>query len=46
MFLMSPNESDKTPPPKQIIHDYSLHNQVLENVSSAKYLELLWSAPS
>ena len=23
---------------KQIIHDYSLHNQVLENVSSAKYL--------
>ena len=24
--------------PKQIIHDYSLHNQVLENVPSAKYL--------
>ena len=28
----------KHPLPKQIIHDYSLHNQVLENVSSAKYL--------
>ena len=26
------------PIPKQIIHDYSLHNQVLENVSSVKYL--------
>ena len=26
------------PVPKQIIHDYSLHNEVLENVSSAKYL--------
>ena len=24
--------------PKQIIHGYSLHNQVLENVSSVKYL--------
>ena len=24
--------------PKQIIHDYSLHNQVLENIPSAKYL--------
>ena len=24
--------------PKQIIHGYPLHNQVLENVSSAKYL--------
>ena len=28
----------KHPFPKQIIHDYSLHNQVLENVPSAKYL--------
>ena len=28
----------KHPLPKQIIHDYSLHNQVLGNVSSAKYL--------
>ena len=28
----------KHPLPKHIIHDYSLHNQVLENVSSAKYL--------
>ena len=28
----------KHPLPKQIVHDYSLHNQVLENVSSAKYL--------
>ena len=28
----------KHPLPKQIIHDYSLHNQVLENVPSAKYL--------
>ena len=28
----------KHPLPKQIIHDYSLHNQVLENVSFAKYL--------
>ena len=28
----------KHPIPKQIIHDYSLHNQVLENVPSAKYL--------
>ena len=34
--------------PKQIIHDYSLHNQVLENVPSAKYLgititdDLVW----
>ena len=27
-----------TPPPKEIIHGYTLHNQVLENVSSAKYL--------
>ena len=27
----------KHPLPKQIIHDYSLHNQVLENVPSAKY---------
>ena len=26
------------PLPKQIIHDYFLHNQVLENVPSAKYL--------
>ena len=30
--------SDKTPPHKQIVHGYLLHNQVLENVSSAKYL--------
>ena len=29
------------PLPKQIIHDYSLHNQVLENVSSAKYLGII-----
>ena len=28
----------KHPLPKQIIHDNSLNNQVLENVSSAKYL--------
>ena len=28
----------KHPLPKQIIHDYSLHNHVLENVQSAKYL--------
>ena len=28
----------KHPLPKQIIHDYSLHNQGLENVPSAKYL--------
>ena len=28
----------KHPLPKQIIHDYSLHNQVLENVPSATYL--------
>ena len=28
----------KHPLPKTIIHDYSLHNQVLENVPSAKYL--------
>ena len=28
----------KHPTPKQIIHDCPLHNQVLENVSSAKYL--------
>ena len=28
----------KHPLPKQIIHYYSLHNQVLENVSSAKYI--------
>ena len=28
----------KHPLPKQIIHDYALHNQVLENVPSAKYL--------
>ena len=28
----------KHPLPKQIIHDYSLHNQVLGKVSSAKYL--------
>ena len=30
----------KHPLPKQIIHDYSLNNRVLENVSSAKYLEI------
>ena len=28
----------KHPLPKQIIHDYSLQNQILENVSSAKHL--------
>ena len=28
----------KHPLPKQIIHDYSLQNQVLENVSCAKHL--------
>ena len=28
----------KHPLPKQIIHDYSLHNQVVENVPSAKCL--------
>ena len=28
----------KHPLAKQIIHDYSQHNQVLENVSSANYL--------
>ena len=33
---MSLYESDKAPPHKQIVHDYLLHNQVLENVSSAK----------
>ena len=27
--------------PKQIIYDYSLHNQVLENFSSAKYLGII-----
>ena len=37
------------PRPKQIIYGYTLHNQVLENVSSAKYLgvkitdDLEWS---
>ena len=30
----------KHPLLKQIIHDYSLYNQVLENVPSAKYLEI------
>ena len=35
---MSFSESDEAPLPKQIIHYYSLHNQVLENVPSAKYL--------
>ena len=35
---MSLYESDKEPPHKQIVHGYLLHNQVLENVSSAKYL--------
>ena len=30
---MSLDESDEAPLPKRIIHDYSLHNQVLENVS-------------
>ena len=30
----------KYPPPKQIIHDYSLQNKVSENVSSAKYLRI------
>ena len=28
----------KHPPHKQIVHGYLLHNKVLENVSSAKYL--------
>ena len=31
---------DVAPLPKQIIHDYSLNNQVLETVSSAKYLRI------
>ena len=42
---MSLYESDKSfilltkhPLIKQIVHGYLLHNQVLENVSSAKYL--------
>ena len=35
---MSLYESDKALPHKQIVHGYKLHNQVLENVSSAKYL--------
>ena len=35
---MSLSESDEALPSKQVIHDYSLHNQVLENVPSAKYL--------
>ena len=35
---MSLCERDKAPPHKQIVHGYLLHNQVLENVSSAKYL--------
>ena len=30
----------KHPLPKQIIHNYSIHNQVLENVSSAEYYEI------
>ena len=30
----------KHPLPRHIIHDYSLHNEVLENVSSAKYLRI------
>ena len=38
---MSLNESDKATPPKQFIHDYSLHYQVLENDSSAKYLGII-----
>ena len=29
-----------TPHPKQIIHGYTLHSQVLENVSSAKYFDV------
>ena len=35
---MSLDESAKASPPKQIICYYSLHNQVSDNVSSAKYL--------
>ena len=35
---MSLYESDKVPPPKQIIQGCTLDNQVLENVSSVKYL--------
>ena len=27
-------------PPKQLIHDYSLHNQVLESISSIKYVDI------
>ena len=38
MLLNVLNESDEAPLPKKIIHDYSLHNKVLENVPSAKYL--------
>ena len=36
---MSPNESDEGPPSKaDNIHDYSIQNQVLQNVSSASEL--------
>ena len=35
---MSLHVGDQAPPPKQIVHGYTLHNQVLENVNSAKYL--------
>ena len=35
---MSLNEGDSAPPDKQIHFDYSLHQQKMENVQSAKYL--------
>ena len=37
-FKCHPVRVTKHPHPKQIIHDYSLHNQVLETVLSAKHL--------
>ena len=37
MLLDVSMRATKHPAPKQIIHDYSLHNQVLENISSTKY---------
>ena len=35
---MSSNEGDTAPPDRQILFDYSLHQQKLEQVQSAKYL--------
>ena len=35
---MSLHESDSASASKHILFDYSLHNQTLENVQSAKYL--------